>query len=165
MGMCMMLRSQERDWTVMPLDILEQISDRLPLVDYVRFRGACKHWRSSPSARAELVNFSKDRPWAMFYGLQRDETRIPECYVYSKSHPHRCTIMLHDLEGATVVKSKHGWLLAHRGWSTETISDASSDFIDTIAKVITCNLIHDEDDQRDAAVKNTVCIYEFIITC
>ncbi|XP_020272998.1 F-box protein At3g56470-like [Asparagus officinalis] len=109
----------------MPLDILEQISDRLPLVDYVRFRGACKHWRSSPSARAELVNFSKDRPWAMFYGLQRDETRIPECYVYSKSHPHRCTIMLHDLEGATVVKSKHGWLLAHRDLMTmkTTISD------------------------------------------
>ncbi|ONK62364.1 uncharacterized protein A4U43_C07F3120 [Asparagus officinalis] len=107
---------EDRDWSTMPADILEYISDRLSLVDYIKFRSVCKQWRSTPSGRSELVNFSKDQPWLIVYELEKSKTAgTPKCYIYSLSHPRHCAIRLHDVEGAIIVESKFGWLLAHHG--------------------------------------------------
>ncbi|ONK73485.1 uncharacterized protein A4U43_C04F32060 [Asparagus officinalis] len=101
------------DWSMMLVEILEQISDRLPLLDLVRFRSVCRQWRSSSSSRAELFNFSKDQPWLILYDLDKKKTGIPKCYVYSQSRSQCCTFKLYDIEGATIVKSKFDWVLAH----------------------------------------------------
>ncbi|ONK55785.1 uncharacterized protein A4U43_C10F960 [Asparagus officinalis] len=108
-------RRRGPDWSTMPADILESISDRLPLDDFVRFRSVCKQWRSSPSGRSELISFSKGEPWLVLYKLEKKKARTLECYIYSQSQPQCCTFKLPDLEGAVVVESKFDWLLAHHG--------------------------------------------------
>ncbi|XP_072960964.1 uncharacterized protein [Typha angustifolia] len=102
----------EKRWSDMLPEILEHISNFLPLLDFINFRQVCRSWRSSPSNLNDITKFSKTEPWFMVYGLTDDEDC--KCYLYDASYPKCCTILLPDLQGAKCVESKSGWLLAQR---------------------------------------------------
>ncbi|XP_020086113.1 F-box/kelch-repeat protein At1g57790-like [Ananas comosus] len=107
---------RESLWSRFLPELLEKVSDHLPVRDLIVFRQVCRSWRAAPSGRALITKFSKNHRWFLVYGRDgRAESSNHACYFKDPCYPdHWCTVVLPDLRGATCLVSKGGWLLAHR---------------------------------------------------
>ncbi|CAL9037899.1 unnamed protein product [Musa banksii] len=105
-------KTRATSWSDLLDDPLGNISARLPLIDYLSFRGVCKNWRLFPSGCSHIAEFSKERPWMLLYDVGVDGGN--KCYLYDHLHPKCCEMSLPHLRGATCMESKDGWLLATR---------------------------------------------------
>jgi len=103
--------NKENIWACLLPDLLEQISDRLPVVDLLKFRAVCRSWRRAPSGRAPITKFSRETPWLIVYDYNGGGDG---CTLFHPSHPQCCTLPVPSLTGATCIRSKFGWLLARR---------------------------------------------------
>ncbi|KAL5561578.1 hypothetical protein UlMin_031325 [Ulmus minor] len=93
-----------RDWSDLHTDILSRIADNFGIIDLISFRGVCKHWKyASSTATAEVESSKGQCPWFLLYS---DETH---CRLVNRSQSY--TIDIPELEGATCLSSKFGWLL------------------------------------------------------
>ncbi|XP_017973589.1 PREDICTED: F-box/kelch-repeat protein At1g57790 [Theobroma cacao] len=97
-----------REWNDLPCELLQSIADRLGLIEFLSFRGVCKDWNSASStASAEIEALPSHEPWFLLYGENS------ECVLIAESG-RKYTITIPELNGATCLASKQGWLLLLR---------------------------------------------------
>ncbi|KAK8947279.1 hypothetical protein KSP39_PZI007060 [Platanthera zijinensis] len=95
-----------------PDDILSNISDLLPLSDFINFRGVCRDWRRAPSCRSNITKLSKKDPWCILYDFDARDKDM--CLFYQCNSRRSCRVKLPGLRGAKCFASKHGWLFICR---------------------------------------------------
>lgn len=104
----------KNQWTDLPLEILELIVNHLQLEEFLAFRGVCKTWRLATSVYYITMAQTKERtPWILFYRDNDNPDATPGCCLYNESSRKTCTIKIPELEGASCIASKEGWLLVH----------------------------------------------------
>ncbi|PIA44588.1 hypothetical protein AQUCO_01700291v1 [Aquilegia coerulea] len=102
---------EKPDWTELPGELLGKIGEDLPLIELLGFRSVCKDWRSASStASAECEYITNQNPWFLLYDNAH-------CRLYQPSSKKVYTIHIPELDGATCIASKEGWLLLFRGSS------------------------------------------------
>ncbi|KAL5860350.1 hypothetical protein ACOSQ3_001658 [Xanthoceras sorbifolium] len=95
-------------WADLPPDLIESISNRLGLIDLLSFRGVCQNWNlASFTSSAEIESTSCCEPWFLLYGENS------QCSLLS-GNDKKYKINILELNGATCIASKEGWLLVHR---------------------------------------------------
>ncbi|GMN38146.1 hypothetical protein TIFTF001_007391 [Ficus carica] len=102
------MAEKRRPWSDLPSELLSQISDRLGLIDLLRFRSVCKHWNFSSSTSTAAPESSPGRsPWFLVYGYGDGSS----CR-WTGDSGEKFAVHLPDLDGgATCLASNHGWLL------------------------------------------------------
>ncbi|THU68961.1 hypothetical protein C4D60_Mb08t09350 [Musa balbisiana] len=123
-------KSRATSWSDLLDGPLGKISARLPLIDYLSFRGVCKNWRLFPSGCSHIAEFSKKHPWMLLYDVGVDGGNT--CYLYDRLHPKCCEMSLPHLRGATCMESKAGWLLATRERELFFFNPFSTQVIDLV---------------------------------
>eukprot|EP00257_Ricinus_communis_P025970 XP_025013384.1 F-box protein At3g56470-like [Ricinus communis] len=102
-------KAAERKWSDLPLDILPMIAGRLGIIDLISFRSVCKDWKSaSATASAEIESSPLREPWFLLYGGEASQ-----CLLLSRTG-NKYTINIPEMNGATCIASKKGWLLLLR---------------------------------------------------
>ncbi|KAK1299045.1 hypothetical protein QJS10_CPB14g00708 [Acorus calamus] len=92
-------------WSDLCPDVLDLISDHLPLHDRLRLRAVCTAWRSA------LPPFPASNPWLLLYALN-PTTTTTTCILYSSSSPKPWPLNLPELcEGSTCLAHNQGLLL------------------------------------------------------
>ncbi|XXG83332.1 hypothetical protein AAC387_Pa10g1111 [Persea americana] len=109
------LKMPVRQWTDLPLEILELIFNQLLLVEFLAFRGVCKAWRLATFACCTtMAQTMEQKPWILFYRDSDDPDTSPWCCLYNESSKKTYTVKIPEVEGASCIASKEGWLLVHR---------------------------------------------------
>ncbi|EXC34677.1 F-box/kelch-repeat protein [Morus notabilis] len=100
------MAEKKRPWSDLPFELLSQISDRLHLIDLLRFRAVCKQWKvASSTSTAESESSPGRQPWFLMYA---DGS---QCRLISEAAKN-FTVDVPELDGgATCLASSHGWLL------------------------------------------------------
>ncbi|XXG54920.1 hypothetical protein AAC387_Pa03g2687 [Persea americana] len=96
-------------WPDLPLHLLELVSSRLCLIDYLNFRRVCSTWR----AAAKQHNPSLDYPLLMTPGRRVGRRVDDECRFFIKaSDGKRCVMLLPEFgKRYAYVGCFYGWLL------------------------------------------------------
>ncbi|XP_058077121.1 F-box/kelch-repeat protein At1g57790-like [Magnolia sinica] len=102
-----------RDWASLPTELLEHIIDRLPLIEYLTFRGVCKSWRSASSDYSPKNQPKAHRPWILFFS----PTSPTKCFLYNEPSESYYNIEIPELQNSSCLASNHGWLLIHHDGS------------------------------------------------
>ncbi|OVA13490.1 F-box domain [Macleaya cordata] len=114
----------KRPWSDLPFELLEQIDDRLAIIELLSFRGTCREWRRVASFKASAHHHHQtesstttttnqvEQPWFLLYG----KNEYPNCSLYdSSSEKLYEKINIPELgEGVSCIASKGGWLLLYR---------------------------------------------------
>ncbi|KAF5199226.1 F-box/kelch-repeat protein [Thalictrum thalictroides] len=102
---------EKPDWTALPSELLGKIGDNLPLLELLCFRSTCKDWLTASSTASAECEYTTNRdPWFLLYDNAH-------CRLYQPSSKKVYTIHIPELDGATCIASKQGWLLVCRGSS------------------------------------------------
>ncbi|KAJ0054103.1 hypothetical protein Pint_01075 [Pistacia integerrima] len=99
-----------RGWADLPTDIGTSIAERLVLIDLLRFRKVCKSWNSAYAASrcsAKIESSPNYEPWFILYGEES------QC-ILLKGSQKKYKINFPELDGATCIASRDGWLLVHQ---------------------------------------------------
>ncbi|KAF8376665.1 hypothetical protein HHK36_031667 [Tetracentron sinense] len=108
--------ANERHWSDLPHEILASIAQRLRLVDYLSFRGACREFRLvAPSIkwRTDSIGLETESlfPWLMFFKKDNGTCN----FIDPWHNDTYCMNISELLLGAVIRFSKDGWLLMSRG--------------------------------------------------
>ncbi|KAJ8622448.1 hypothetical protein MRB53_030977 [Persea americana] len=103
-----------KQWTDLPFELLELIVNQLLLVEFLAFRSVCKAWRlAASSCYTTMAQTLEQKPWILFYRDSDDPDTSPLCGLYNESSKKTYIVKILELEGASCIASKEGWLLAH----------------------------------------------------
>jgi hypothetical protein len=105
-----------REWSDLPVNVLDVIAARLDALDQIYFRAVCKNWGQT---RRFPVN--KTLPWLLEHGWGFDENVYSVCSFHrpsaNPSHVPYSKIEREEfkvLHGAAICASKFGWLLLQK---------------------------------------------------
>ena len=108
------LKMPVKQWTDLPFELLELIVNQLLLVEFLAFRSVCKAWRlAASSCYTTVAQTLEQKPWILFYRDSDDPDTSPLCGLYNESSKKTYIVKILELEGASCIASKEGWLLAH----------------------------------------------------
>lgn len=105
-----------RQWSDLPLDVLNVIAEELDLVDQIHFRAVCKNWR-----QIQIAQPNKRLPWLLGHSWAFDGNVYSVCSFYRPSADRRYIARnkiereeFNVLHGAVICASKYGWLLLQK---------------------------------------------------
>jgi hypothetical protein len=109
--------TEGRQWSDIPLDVLNIIAEQLDVVDQIYLRAVCKNWR-----QIQIVRPNKKLPWLMGLSWAFDENVYSVCSFYRPSANQSYITYnnifereeFKDLRGAAICASKYGWLLLQK---------------------------------------------------
>ncbi|KAJ4727586.1 F-box protein [Melia azedarach] len=97
-----------RLWADLPSELISLIGDRLDIIDLFSFRSVCKGWNSASSTcSAQIESSANQTPWFLLYG------ESSHCFLVSETD-RKYKINIPEMNGATCIASKDGWLLLCR---------------------------------------------------
>lgn len=100
-----------RPWADLPTDILSNIADRLPIIEFLSFRGTCKDFRRA-SYNASAENESRNTPWLILRKPNDNASGTYLFYNHNRSKPY--VIDFPDLIDCIFLASYQGWLLVFK---------------------------------------------------
>ncbi|XP_026420136.1 F-box/kelch-repeat protein At1g57790-like [Papaver somniferum] len=101
-----------KPWSDLPPELLLEIAGKLGLLEHLSFRGVCQPWRlASSEASADLQSEIDTKPWFLLYG------NGSHCSLLDSLSDKVYNIHMPELDGATCIASKEGWLLLYRNES------------------------------------------------
>jgi hypothetical protein len=104
-----------RDWTLLPSELLQLISENLiSISDFVHFRAVCAAWRSASSPRSR--HLPPQLPWLILpRGPDRENADLGSILsVYDLSMSKTHTLDLPQINGKRICGSSHGWLVLEK---------------------------------------------------
>ncbi|KAJ3693486.1 hypothetical protein LUZ60_008966 [Juncus effusus] len=107
----------ERDWSLLPAELLHIISSKVESVgDYLRFAAVCQPWRSAASSGDQPRRFPHLLPWLLLpYQLAGNGNSGSsfEFYDLSESKTHRFS--LPEMQEKQICGSSFGWFVLLKG--------------------------------------------------
>jgi hypothetical protein len=105
-----------REWSDLPVNVLDIIAARLDALDQIYFRAVCKNW-----GQTQRFTVTKKLPWLMGHSWACDQNVYSVCSFYrpsaNPSHVPYSKIekeVFKVLHGAAICASKFGWLLLQK---------------------------------------------------
>lgn len=101
-----------RQWADLPSELISLIAERLGIIDLFSLSMVCKGWNSAastPSSQisAQIISSPNHALWFLLYG------KNSQCFLVSETDK-KYKISIPEMNGATCIASKDGWLLLHR---------------------------------------------------
>ncbi|XP_044492319.1 F-box protein At4g00893-like [Mangifera indica] len=97
-------------WADLPTELITLVADRLGIIDLLRFLSVCKSWNYAASrCSAQIESTHNYEPWFLLYG--EDSHCILLSGLENKESQKKYNINIPELNGATCIASRDGWLL------------------------------------------------------